>query len=101
MVRVIDRVPEAGARGAGFVWDIDKTYLDTRFSQLKGLAGIPFEFGIDKRALPGTVELPRGLRDGPTGREHRPLYFVSASPPQIAPAIERKMLLDGVEWDGI
>src|SRR6185436_1592117 len=100
-VRVVDRDLTSADEGPLFVFDIDRTYLDTRFSQLKGLASIPFEFGIDKRALPGSVELIRAVRAGPDGRRHRPLWFVTASPPQLAPAIERKMLLDGVEWDGI
>ena len=101
MVRVTDRALTAADAGAVHVWDIDRTYLDTRFSQLKHLVGTFFELAIDKRDLPGTVELLHALRNGPTGREHRPLYFVSASPPQLARAVERKMLLDGVEWDGI
>lgn len=101
MVRVLDRELTGADAGAAFVWDIDKTYLDTRFSQLKHLARIPFEFGVDKHAVPGAVELLQGLRDGPGGHDLRPLFFVSASPPQIASAVERKMLLDGVAWDGI
>ncbi len=87
--------------GPVFVWDIDKTYLNTRFSQLKGLMKIPLEFGIDKDAYPGVVSLLQGLREGPDRDGHRPLYFVSASPRQIASSIERKMLLDGIEYDGI
>jgi hypothetical protein len=62
---------------------------------------IPFEFAVDKRALPGTTTLLHALREGPTGREHRPLYFITASPPFIRKAIERKMLIDGIEFDGI
>jgi len=88
-------------RGPLFIWDIDKTYLDTRFSQLKHLARIPFEFGVDKRGIPGTVALLQGLRDGPVAREMRPLYFVSASPHQLRNSIEKRMLMDGVEFDGI
>jgi hypothetical protein len=88
-------------RGPVFVWDIDKTYLETRFSQLKGLLRIPFELGVDKRSIAGTVPLLKGLRDGPDGGEHRPVYFISASPFQIHRVLERKMLLDGVEFDGI
>ena len=88
-------------RGPVFVWDIDKTYLDTRFSQLRGLLRIPLELGVDKRAIAGTVPLLKGLREGPGRQEHRPVYFISASPFQLHRTIERKMLLDGVEFDGI
>lgn len=88
--------------GPVFVWDIDKTYLNTPFSTVKGMARIPVEFAIDKKAVPGMPEILRGLRRG-HGDEIKcqPLYFVSASPVQLRPIIERKMLLDGVEYDGI
>jgi len=88
--------------GKVFVWDIDKTYLATRFSSLKGMARIPLEFAIDKKAIAGMPEVLRGLRRG-AGRTFAaaPIYFVSASPPQMRRVIERKMLMDGVEYDGI
>jgi hypothetical protein len=94
-------LPE-GFAGDVFVWDIDKTYLATRFSSLGGLARIPFEFAVDKKAIPGMPEVLRGLRRGP-GAEPAcaPLYFVSASPPFLRKVVEKKMLLDGVEFDGI
>ena len=91
-----------GFDGDVFVWDIDKTYLDTHFSSMKGMARIPVEFAIDKRAIPGMPEVLRGLRRGPgPGFACAPLYFVSASPPQIRGVVQRKMLMDGVEYDGI
>jgi hypothetical protein len=101
MVRKIQRALEADYSGPAYIWDIDKTWLDTRISQVKGMLKIPFEFAIDKRALPGTTALLHALREGPTGREHRPLYFITASPPFIRKAIERKMLIDGIEFDGV
>ncbi|MFC1610239.1 phosphatase domain-containing protein [Myxococcota bacterium] len=88
--------------GTVHVWDIDKTYLSTHFSSLEGLARIPMEFAVDKRAIPGMPEILRGLRRGSgKGFACVPLYFVSAGPPQLRKVIERKMLLDGVEHDGI
>lgn len=101
LVRKLQRTLEVDYEGPAHVWDIDKTWLDTRFSQLKGMLKIPFEFAVDKQALPGTTALLHALRDGRSGREHRPLYFITASPPFIRKAIERKMLIDGVEFDGI
>lgn len=84
------------------LWDIDKTYLNTHFSSLRGLAAIPFEFAVDKEAVPGTVPLLRALRRGPgESSALTPLYFVSGSPPQLRSVIERKMTLDGVDFDGI
>ena len=101
MVRKLERTLEHDYVGPAYLWDIDKTWLDTRFSQVRGMLRIPFEFAVDKRALPGTTALLHALRQGPSGREHRPLFFITASPPFIRRAIERKMLLDGVEFDGI
>ena len=95
------KLPE-GYNGPAFIWDIDKTYLSTNFSSLRGLLMIPLEFAVDKIAIPGMPEVIRALRRGP-GEEYvgNPLYFVSASPPQIRRVLEHKMLMDGVEYDGI
>ena len=94
-------LPE-GFDGPVFVWDIDKTYLATHFSSLRGIARIPIEFAVDKGAIPGMPEILRGLRKGPgSGFACAPLYFVTASPPQLRKVLEQRMLLDGVEFDGI
>lgn len=95
------KLPDTYA-GDILIWDIDKTYLDTQFSSLKGLLSIPFELAVDKRTLPGTVPLLRALRRG-AGQTSAlvPLYFVSGSPPQLRSVIEKKMTLDGVDFDGI
>jgi hypothetical protein len=91
-----------GYDGPVFVWDIDKTYLSTHFSSLQGLSRIPFEFAVDKQAITGMPEVLRGIRRGPgPGYGCVPLYFVTASPPQLRGVLEHKMLLDGVEFDGI
>jgi hypothetical protein len=84
------------------IWDIDKTYLDTRFSSWRGLLAIPFEFAVDKRTIPGAPAVLRALRRGP-GEESAivPLYFISGSPPQLRQVVERRMTLDGVDYDGI
>lgn len=87
--------------GQVFVADIDRTYLATRFSSLKGMARIPFERAEDKRDIDGMARLFREIRVGP-GEQTRdtPLYFVSASPYQLRPVIEKKMQLDGIGFDG-
>ena len=83
------------------VCDIDRTYLNTRFSSLAGLTRIPIEFAVDKRDIAGMAALLRELRRGPDPTSRlTPLYFVSASPPQMRPVIEHKMLMDSVEFDG-
>ena len=85
-----------------FRCDLDKTYLKSEFETLREMARIPFEKPEDKIAVPGVVALMRNLRRvaADAGREVR-LYFISASPPQIAKAIRDKLALDGIEYDGI
>ena len=83
------------------ICDIDKTYLNTRFSTWRGLARIPFEWAIDKAPISGMVPLLRGLRRGAEGHHcTHPLFFVSGSPPELRSVIERRMVIDGVEFDG-
>ena len=95
------RLPE-DYDGPVLLWDIDKTYLDTRFSSFRGLLAIPLEFAVDKRSVPGAVPLLRALRRGPGPQAAlTPLYFVSGSPPQLRKVIQTKMTLDGVQFDGI
>lgn len=100
--RVDNRVLDPAFEGTVYTWDIDKTYLDTEFHGIGSLVKVAMEFAIDKQAIAGTVPLLRGIRRGPTARSRQtPLYFVSASPPQLRHVIERKMLIDGVDFDGI
>lgn len=90
-----------GWSGEVFTCDIDRTYLDTRFSSLKGLARIPFEGALDKVTIPGMAQLLKEVRRGPEDvSRHTPIYFVSASPTQLRKVLERKFLLDGIEFDG-
>jgi hypothetical protein len=85
-----------------FRWDLDKTYLQSAFESWRELVRIPFEKPEDKVAVPGVVPLIRSLRAvaAEQGRDVR-VYFMSASPPQIAKAIRDKLALDGIEYDGI
>src|SRR5207248_8934434 len=89
-----------------YVWDLDRTYLRTEFDSLRDLIRTALQKAKDKVAYPGVSALMRALRGGPepdekskTGR--RPIYFVSASPPQIRKVILEKFALDGVEIDGV
>lgn len=85
-----------------FRWDLDKTYLRSEFDTFRDLVKIPFEKPEDKVTVPGVVTLIRHLRRvaRQQGREVR-VFFISASPPQIAKAIKEKLALDGTEYDGI
>ena len=100
--RVHWRYPDPEYEGDIFVWDIDNTYIKTDFSSLTGLMRIPFESAEDKVNVSGTAALLRELRNGPgTGNEKKPIYFISASPPQLAKVLEEKMELDDIRHDGI
>ena len=87
--------PKEAARGAKyvFIWDLDKTYLDTHFESFSGLVQIVFEKAFQKRNVPGTAVLVRALfkRD-----KNLPLYFISASPPQMQEKIKEKLDIDGI-----
>ncbi|RME17242.1 MAG: hypothetical protein D6797_02935 [Bdellovibrio sp.] len=87
-----------------FVWDLDKTYLDTKFETLKGLFQTFFEKPTEKKNVPGTAVLVKSLEDfwkkKHFGRD-LPLYFVTASPPQLEPKIIEKLRYDGVKPFGL
>lgn len=83
-----------------FVWDLDKTYLDTTFETVRGLVRTVMEKAFQKRNIPGTATLVRALRN--TWREQHenradfPIYFITASPPQLEGKIHQKLNLDGI-----
>ncbi len=85
--------------GTVFLWDIDKTYLDTKFETFKGLIRTAFEKAFQKRNVPGTATLIRALET--TSRGKIPIYFISASPPQMERKIYQKMKIDRIEPMGI
>lgn len=99
--RVCYRTLDPDFTGAVFVADIDRTYLMTRFSSLRGMARIPFERAEHKQDIEGMARLFREIRSGPDSQTRdTPLFFVSASPRQLRPVIEKKMVLDGIGFDG-
>jgi hypothetical protein len=82
-----------------FVWDLDKTYLDTSFGSLKELWRTALEKAFQKRNLPGTGSLVRALRgtwQTEGGTRSFPIYFITASPPQIEGKIREKLELDEI-----
>lgn len=88
-----------------FVWDLDKTYLDTRFESPMALIKTALEKAFQKRNVPGTATLVRALRntlqDAQDGSVDFPIYFITASPPQMEPRIHQKLNLDGIYPFGI
>lgn len=88
--------------GTIFVSDIDKTYLSTQIDTLGGLLKAAFESPESKQNVPGFSIVLRAARRGALeDAQKNPLYFVSASPPQIRPKLLAKMEMDGIEHDGI
>lgn len=83
-----------------YIWDLDKTYLDTAFESLKGLWRTLREKAFQKRNVPGTGTLVRALRDywqeSHQGRKDFPIYFITGSPPQLEPKIHDKLAYDGI-----
>lgn len=86
-----------------YIWDIDKTYLDTHFESLKGLVRVALEKAFQKRNVPGTGSLVRALTSS-RGVEDTtkpfPIFFISASPPQLENKIRAKLELDGIKAYG-
>ncbi|MEZ4871519.1 MAG: hypothetical protein R2827_04570 [Bdellovibrionales bacterium] len=87
-----------------FVWDLDKTYLDTKFETVKGLIRTAFEKAFQKKNVPGTASLALALKEYIEQKyDNRELaiYFITASPPQLETKIHEKVQLDGVDPFGI
>ncbi|MBT4760827.1 MAG: hypothetical protein HOO06_03935 [Bdellovibrionaceae bacterium] len=86
-----------------YIWDLDKTYLDTKFESVKGLIRAAMEPGRQKRNIPGTGELVRSLKDfNKTNNKYNfAFYFITASPPQIEKKIIEKLNFDDIYPQGI
>jgi hypothetical protein len=82
-----------------FVWDLDKTYLDTSWGGFFELLKVALERAMSKKNIPGTTTLIRSLVEQwqiDKSHRHFPLYFITASPPQMEPRISEKLSLDGI-----
>src|SRR5437763_1463746 len=78
-----------------YVWDLDKTYLETHFETLKGLLKAALEKAFQKRNVPGTNTLIKALIKGSgKGMRSFPIFFITASPPQIENKIKQKLEID-------
>ena len=77
-------------------WDLDKTYLRTEFDTVRDLLRTAVESPASKRTMPGAAPLLRELRaTGP-----KAIHILSGSPEQMRRALEAKLRLDGITWDG-
>lgn len=79
-----------------FIWDLDRTYLQTDIRSVRGLVRSALETAADKRTVPGADALLRALV------AHDPdaaVTVVSGSPTQMREVLEAKLALDGVRVD--
>lgn len=82
-----------------YVWDLDKTYLDTSWGSPRELWRTAIEKAFQKRNVPGTGSLVRALKNAwqeERGERAFPIYFITASPPQIETKIREKLELDEI-----
>jgi hypothetical protein len=83
-----------------YVWDLDKTYLDTKYESFWGLWRTIFEKAYKKKNIPGTAAMVRALQDYyqlKNSTEEFPIFFITASPPQMEAKIVEKLNLDGIQ----
>jgi hypothetical protein len=92
--------PEERGTHEVYVWDLDKTYLDTTFETFRGLIRTVMEKAFQKQNIPGTSTLVRALRnhwqETHKGKKDFPIYFITASPPQLERKIHEKLNFDGI-----
>ncbi len=80
-----------------YVWDLDKTYLDTNITSLRGLIKTIREKAFQKKNVPGSATLVRSLiQNKKDSAPAFPLYFITASPPQMERKIKAKLEIDGI-----
>ncbi len=83
-----------------FVWDLDKTYLDTAIESLSQLFVTIMERAFNKKNVPGTKTLLQVLTQSwnhTHGQNRLPIYFITASPPQMEVRITEKFQFDGLK----
>ncbi len=100
--RLIDReyrcfLPKAKVH---IISDVDKTYLETKFSTKADLLKIAFESHEDKVTVHGASELMQTISSSDLKLSGElAIHFVSASPPQLRNTIEMKLAGDRVSWN--
>ena len=82
-----------------YVWDLDKTYLDTAIESVAQLLVTVVGRAINKKNIPGTKTLLKSLHADYSkrrGQNRFPIYFITASPPQMEERISEKFSFDGL-----
>lgn len=75
-------------------WDLDRTYLRSRFDTLSELFATALEKVEEKRTVPGATAVLRAL-----GQAGGRVHILSGSPRQMRRKLAAKLELDGVKWD--
>jgi hypothetical protein len=83
-----------------FRWDLDKTYLKTDFDTVQELVRTARLTAEERENIPGSAALIHAIRDAGEREHPHLIYFISGSPQQLRPVIERKFALDGFIPDG-
>lgn len=81
--------------------DIDLTYLDTHFLQKSDMVALLAQSAAERKTLPAMEKVYGALRAGASGKEDRPLVFISGSPRFFKRVLEARMSMDGVEQEGV
>jgi len=82
-----------------YVWDLDKTYLDTHWHSLKDIFRASFADNYHKNNVPGTSTLVNSLKQAWHQRKGDvpfPIFFITASPPQMEKKIREKLTSDEI-----
>ncbi|MCB0378170.1 MAG: hypothetical protein KDD33_06735 [Bdellovibrionales bacterium] len=82
-----------------YVWDLDKTYLDTNWHTMKDLWNTIFEKSFQKKNVPGTSTLVSCVKASwqkSRGDLAFPLFFITASPPQMEKRLREKLEIDEI-----
>lgn len=82
-----------------YVWDLDKTYLDTHWQSLKDIFRASFADTYHRNNVPGTATLVKCLKQNwqqKRGQETFPIFFITASPPQMEKKIREKLESDEI-----
>lgn len=92
-------IPEFAQFKEVYVWDLDKTYLDTHWQSLSDIFKVSFTDNFHSNNVPGTSTLVSALKDDwhkKNGEGLFPIFFITASPPQMEKKIREKLERDKI-----
>lgn len=83
-----------------YVWDLDKTYLDTHWQSVRDLFRASFADNYHRNNVPGTATLVNSLKQSWQQKNGEavplPIFFITASPPQMEKKIREKLVSDEI-----